>query len=51
LAVTGSGLLVTAAVVLTVGGGTLAPWAAVAAWAFGGAGLALLAAAWPRQQS
>jgi len=49
LAVTGSGLLVSAAVVLAVGGATLAAWAGAAAWVFGGAGLVLLAVAWPRR--
>jgi ubiquinone biosynthesis protein len=51
LAVTGSGLLVSAAVVLAVGGTSVTAWTGVAAWLFGGAGLALIAAAWPRQRS
>lgn len=47
LAITGSGLLVSAAVVLAFGGG-LNFWAAAAAWLLGGAGLASIAASWPR---
>ena len=50
LAVIGSGLLVSAAVVLAVSDAAIAGWAGVAAWLFGGAGVALLAAAWPRDR-
>jgi ubiquinone biosynthesis protein len=49
LTVTGSGLLVSAAVVLAAGGANPASWLALLAWAAGGAGLLLLAAAWPRR--
>jgi ubiquinone biosynthesis protein len=51
LLLTGSGLLVSAAVVLAVSGTSLTAWASGAVWLFGGAGLALIAAAWPRQRS
>jgi ubiquinone biosynthesis protein len=48
LAVIGSGLLVSAAVVLAVGDAGVAGWAPAAAWLFGATGVALLASAWPR---
>ena len=51
LAVMGSGLLVSAAVVLAAGDPAAPSWTVFAAWGFAGAGLALLAAAWPRRES
>jgi ubiquinone biosynthesis protein len=48
LAVAGSGLLVSAAVVLAAGGSGLAAWVGAVAWLFGAAGLVLIAVAWPR---
>jgi hypothetical protein len=50
LAITGSGLLVSAAVVLTFGGG-LNIWAGAVAWLLGGAGLALITVSWPRRSA
>jgi ubiquinone biosynthesis protein len=50
LAVSGSGLLVSAAVLLAVGGIHLASWLGMVAWLFAGAGLLLLGSAWPRRR-
>ena len=50
LAVTGSGLLISAAVVLAVGGVSTASWISPVAWTLAGAGLFLLLSAWPRRQ-
>ncbi|MBS1245839.1 MAG: ubiquinone biosynthesis protein UbiB [Proteobacteria bacterium] len=49
-AVTGSGLLISAAVVLAVGGVSTASWISPVAWLLAGAGLLLLVSAWPRRQ-
>jgi ubiquinone biosynthesis protein len=51
LAVTGSGLLISAAVVIASGDARLAGWTGIVGWLFGAGGLALLAAAWPRLRS
>jgi ubiquinone biosynthesis protein len=50
LAITGSGLLVSAAVVLTFGGG-LNIWVGAVAWLLGGTGLALITVSWPRRSA
>jgi ubiquinone biosynthesis protein len=50
LAVTGSGLLVSAAVLLALGGPGLGVWAGMAAWLIAGTGLLLLVSAWPRRR-
>jgi ubiquinone biosynthesis protein len=50
LAMTGSGLLIAAAVVLAGGGAGTSPWLGVAAWPLAGAGLLLLVSAWPRHR-
>ena len=50
LAVTGSGLLISAAVLLAVGGASLIAWVGTTAWFLAGAGLLLLAFAWPHRQ-
>ena len=49
-AVTGSALLISAAVVLAVGGVSTASWISPVAWLLAGAGLLLLVSAWPRRQ-
>jgi len=49
-AIIGSGLLVSAAVVLSLGTGGGVAWLATAAWLLGGGGLVLIAAAWPKQR-
>jgi ubiquinone biosynthesis protein len=49
-AVAGSGLLISAAVVLAVGGVSTASWISPVAWLLAGAGLFLLISAWPRRQ-
>jgi ubiquinone biosynthesis protein len=51
LAVSGSGLLVSAAVMLALGGAGLTHWANAAAWILAGTGLAMLLSAWPRRQN
>ena len=50
MAVTGSGLLIPAAVLLAVGGTSLPWWTGAAAWLLAGAGLLLLLFAWPRHR-
>ena len=50
LAVTGSGLLISAAVLLAVGGLSAAAWISPVAWLLAGAGLLLLMSAWPHRQ-
>jgi len=49
LAVSGSGLLIAAAVVISFGGHVLASWGSVAAWVCAAAGLFLIATALPRK--
>ena len=51
LSVSGSGLLISAAVILALGGTGLTRWASAAAWIFAGTGLVLLLSAWPRRQN
>ncbi len=51
LAVTGSGLLISAALLLAVGEPRLAAWTAALAWVAAGAGLLLLVSVWRRRRS
>jgi len=50
-AVSGSGLLVSAALLLALGGTGLSHWASAAAWIVAGIGVALLLSAWPGRQN
>jgi len=50
-AVTGSGLLISAAVMLAVGGTSMVSWVGAVAWVLAGAGLLLLVSAWPHRQT
>jgi len=50
LAVTGSGLLISATLLLAVGDTSLAWWTGAAAWLLAGTGLLLLLFAWPRHR-
>jgi hypothetical protein len=50
MAVTGSGLLISAAVLLAVGGVSTALWISPAAWLMSGAGLLFLLFAWQGRQ-
>jgi len=50
MTVTGSGLLISAAVLLAMGGVSTSSWFSPVAWLLAGAGLLLLLFAWPRRQ-
>ena len=50
MAVTGSGLLISAAMLLALGSVSTASWFSPVAWLLSGAGLLLLIFAWPRRQ-
>ena len=51
LAITGSGLLISAAIVLAAGAASNSAWANSLTWLLAGTSLFLLLSAWPRRQS